>query len=321
MCFSCEPVNPASVIPDLPVFPSVVPDDVVDDICSFLSFTDLSNLRGVNRRLRRLVHAHIESNWNQTLSPYVKSAEDFRDLSLVSGSTVLYFVLRGTPYRDDWNANDLDVYCPLSTAASVVDYLVQREECTVARSVVNRDRSMEIFREYSNGALASVTTLRTRDNKKIDVIASTRNSPLLPITYFWGTLIANYISADTLCITYPQLTLDGVSAINPLRTPSSRAERCIKKYEERGFIIVDFSQINGVQHAPWKPAPFHCPQTYRTFQDAGCLIFRFCPDHPRKPPALFPIYNPMWKYGGAHCGGDCKAADPARSLHLLPAIE
>ncbi|KAI0054875.1 hypothetical protein BV25DRAFT_1789043, partial [Artomyces pyxidatus] len=285
-----------------------LPADVINDICYFLSLTDLSNLRAVNRRLRRLVHTHIESSWNQTLAPYVQSTEGFRDLlresrSVISGSTVLYFALRGTPYREGWTANDLDIYSPLSTAASVVDYLVQREHFTVITRSVTRRRNKDVLQDYHNDALASVTTLQTPSGKKVDVITSTRNSPLLPLTYFWGTLVTNYMSADILCITYPHLTLDGIGIVNPIRTPAGRAAKCIEKYENRGFILVDFSQVQGVRHTVYNKTPFHCPQTYRTFQDDGCLIFHFSRDHPRNPSALFPIYNPMWKYGGAHCGG------------------
>ncbi|KAI0063889.1 hypothetical protein BV25DRAFT_1782484, partial [Artomyces pyxidatus] len=260
-----------------------------------------------------VVDRHLDSGCNTTLTRYVKNPLAFRGLlrdtrSVISGSTVLHYALQGTRRR--WSATDLDVYSPLTTGASVVDYLVEMEGFVIVENLsTSRDRTKEIFREYGNGAIASVTTLRTPSSRKVDVITCTRNSALLPLTYFWGTIVTNYMSADAICITYPRLTFDHIGILNPTRVPLAHVKVCIDKYERRGFFLREFQHIgNGVRHTTHNQSPLHCPQTFRNFSDAGCLRIQFSTVPSTDPVALFPVYNPTWKFGGAHCAGKCRAA-------------
>ncbi|KAI0054754.1 hypothetical protein BV25DRAFT_1816584, partial [Artomyces pyxidatus] len=241
--------------------------------------------------------------------------------SIISGSTVLHFALQGTEQVLGWKANDLDIYCPLTTAASVIYYLVKEEHYVVVQTVAHRDRTFESLHEYDNGAVASVTTLLTPDGKKVDIIAATRNAPLLPITYFWTTLVTNYMTADSICLAYPRLTLQGIGLLNPIRIPAPRVLKCISKYQKRRFTFKDFAAAPSVHHTFHNPKPLLCPHTFRTFTDTGCLQVHFSPNRNRvQPLPLFPIYHPMWTYGGPLCAGGCKPASPRRSLHLTAAI-
>ncbi|KAI0057864.1 hypothetical protein BV25DRAFT_1811640 [Artomyces pyxidatus] len=302
-----------------------MPGDILFLIFAISTLADLSRIRGASTRLRAIVDYYLRSSWNTTLSPYFKHPEAFRNLlrdtrSVISGSTVLHFALRNTPFIAGWSPEDLDVYCPLSTGATVIDRLVEEEGCVLVEIVSSRDRGRDLFREYHNGAIACVATLSTPSGKKVDVIISARNAPLLPVTYFWSTMITNYISADTISITYPKLTLHGIGLINPMRSSSSRVLKCIRKYQKRGMLLLDFPDIDDVRHTFYNTTPLHCPHTMRTFADHGCLRIQFNATVVRPPHAVFPIYNPTWKYGGTHCGDGCKAADPGRCLYLVGSI-
>ncbi|KAI0042964.1 hypothetical protein FA95DRAFT_1563794 [Auriscalpium vulgare] len=58
----------------------------------------------------------------------------------------------------------------------------------------------------------------------------------------------------------------------------------------------------------------------RHFNDAGCLNFNFDPDNAAQLLHVFPIYEPLWKYGGWDCGGNCRIADPRPSTDLVSYI-
>ncbi|KAI0062079.1 hypothetical protein BV25DRAFT_1916371 [Artomyces pyxidatus] len=227
-----------------------VPADVILAVCTLSTLETLSYARCVNKELRLIVMSYLQSRWNVTLTSYVSSPDAFRDMlrmtrSVVSGSTVLQFVLQGTQHEHNWAANDLDIYCPLTTAVILFDYLLSVEKFRVKQRIISRDRSQGVSSEYNNGAISCVTTLITPTGRKVDIITATRNSPLLPITYFWGTLVINYISADDICITYPRLTLSGTGLLNPVRIPAPKVLVCIEKYTNRGFLLSDFVHAPG----------------------------------------------------------------------------
>ncbi|KAI0067108.1 hypothetical protein BV25DRAFT_1783243, partial [Artomyces pyxidatus] len=288
-----------------------VANDIILYICAVCTLQDLCLLRSSAKRLRRVVDYYLRMSWQSTLRQYVNNALEFRSLlrdnrAVVSGSTVLEFVLRGNDSPVNWHSTDLDIYCPLTTAASIVDYLIEKESFRIVQDYSERDRTDDVEHEYDNGAIGSVTTMASPTGRKVDIIASTRNSALLPITYFWGTIVANYITADSICLAYPRLTLKGIGAVNPVRMPAPRVAACIEKYAARGFTLVDFGVGPArVRHTVYNPTPLHCPHTLRTFDDPGCLRIHFNTPGTSAPEALFPILHPMWKYGGDHCGPGC----------------
>ncbi|KAI0066303.1 hypothetical protein BV25DRAFT_1835928 [Artomyces pyxidatus] len=303
-----------------------VPDDVVLYVCELCTLEDLCLLRLSSKKLRNVVDDHLRMSWNSALKRYIKNAQAFRSLlrdtrAVISGSTVLHFILRGADTPTQWEPVDLDIYCPLTTGWSVVQYLIKEETCTLVQERYSRDRTEEILHEYDNGAVNAVASLITPAGLKIDVITSTRNSPLLPITYFWATLVTNYISADDICITYPRLTLKGIGLINPIRKPTFRVILCIEKYSDRGFTLVDFGMGPGATlHTIFNPTPINCPHTYRTFEDSSCLRIKFDDVGESAPDALFPILDPMWTFGGPLCGPGCNVTKLQRSVYLVGRI-
>ncbi|KAI0067133.1 hypothetical protein BV25DRAFT_1912457 [Artomyces pyxidatus] len=322
--------NTVSAIPAssaIPAFTKQVPNEIILMICEVSTLETLCRIRSSNKRLRQVVDRHLRESWNTVLKQYVDEAVPFRKLlrdtrSVISGSTALHFLLRGPDAPVDWQPKDLDIYCPLTTAADVVDYLIVHEGFRVEKTMASRDRSPNVHNEYSNGAIASVITMSTPKGLKVDIIAATRNSPLLPLTHFWGTLVTNYISADTLCVSYPRLTLRRFGLLNPTRKPALRAAVCVDKYMKRGFDFTRFGLgLYPPRHTPFTMRPLHCPHTFRTFHDAGCLRIHFDEPLLDRPLALFPTFDPMWRWGGAHCGDGCRATDTKRCIHLVGNIE
>ncbi|KAI0043917.1 hypothetical protein FA95DRAFT_1479777, partial [Auriscalpium vulgare] len=266
------------------------------------SLETLSALRGTNVRLRCLINGFLTRAWNTTLEQHFHDALGFREIlrvtgSIVSGSHALYFALRNTEWHQ-WQPSDLDVYCPVAAGLDLVEYLVRREGYKISNPFEDSETRC-LYQDV--GGIATVVTLRRTSGQKVDIIVGTGPSALATLTHFWGTAVINFISADTICVTYPRLTLRGVCCISTRRHRVHRLRVCVLKYVARGFIVGGFS-VNGVRsfHASDDP---YCPHTERSFFDNACLTIHFG----RDPPAIrgTPCVHPVWGYGGNNCGGHC----------------
>ena len=100
----------------------------------------------------------------------------------------------------------------------------------------------------------------------LDVIVSNSEDPLLPITGFWGTLVQNYIGTDTFAIAYPRTTLRRAGYLAPFRENQENTQKCIRKYQSRGFTISRYIL---------DPSPYYYPAASRSFTDKKTLTFQF----------------------------------------------
>ncbi|KAI0059798.1 hypothetical protein BV25DRAFT_1918187 [Artomyces pyxidatus] len=299
-------------------------EEIWFNILNRLSIETLSILRSTNHTVRGHVARHLRLSWNESLSSYFMDPVRFRDVlrssrSIISGSFVLHFVLRATRFAD-WCPGDMDIYCPVSSAASVVDYLIYKEHYVAFKPEGREGANAESPLHEYDGAIACVVQLRRWDGRRVDVICATRNGPLLPLTHFWGTIVTNFISADTLSIPYPRLTLRGRCCLNPERLDDSAVRDCLDKYIQRGFALDSFV-ASGAHHTTITPMPLYCPHTYRHFADPGCLVFDFgskdTGDQIHTQLADFPVHLPLWKWGGDACSALCHPTSEVRDLVLM----
>ncbi|KAI9067793.1 hypothetical protein FKP32DRAFT_1543326, partial [Trametes sanguinea] len=152
--------------------------------------------------------------------------------SVLSGSTVLHML--DLERASTWAPGDLDIYAPIHHAARVVAYLISAEGYTV-------DHTNAFYYSPDGVGLQSVVHLR-RGDTHIDVIQSATRSSLHPIPHFWASHLINYVTADSFCMAYPELTLSGRSVINPAALdgflfPRQRTLQVIDKYSSRGYSI------------------------------------------------------------------------------------
>ncbi|KAI0349459.1 hypothetical protein OH77DRAFT_1499553 [Trametes cingulata] len=174
------------------------------------------------------------------MARYVQDIEGLRAVlritrSVLSGSTVLHILdIQGS---DAWAPQDLDVYSPIDTVRRMVHYLITAEGY--------RLHQIHDSTYQADGAgLRQVYSL-VKGSCKIDVIQSTTLSALHPIPFFWGSHLMSYIGADTFCMPYPTLTLQGRGLMNPValidhRYAHKRTLDVMAKYRTRGY---DFPEM------------------------------------------------------------------------------
>lgn len=100
---------------------------------------------------------------------------------------------------------DLDLYTPYGTTEEVIDFLCAKGFTKFPTSVqVEEDTG---YPEEGAAYINSVTKL-VKDRRKVDVIESAEKHAIAPITRFHSTLVMNYLTADSLVLLYPKLTLE-----------------------------------------------------------------------------------------------------------------
>ncbi|TFK86995.1 hypothetical protein K466DRAFT_452867, partial [Polyporus arcularius HHB13444] len=150
--------------------------------------------------------------------------------SVISGSASLNFLRRDTAVN--WDAQDLDIYTPFTSALRLLLYLVVVEGYNV--DAINRPS----YHSDSKG-FHRVYHL-SKNGRSIDVIQSVTPSALHPLPFFWGSHVVTFLGADMYCLPYPRLTLQSKGVLNPialiaLEYPPPRTIDCIAKYQLRGY--------------------------------------------------------------------------------------
>ncbi|KAI0040956.1 hypothetical protein FA95DRAFT_1502085 [Auriscalpium vulgare] len=274
-------------------------------ILETISFECLAVCRGVCREWRRTSEIVLLRRWEAYLSDFIFNPLWFRAVlrataSVVSGSTVLHFLLKHSSHESSWTPGDLDIFCPITSAESMLFHLTKFEGYRNKNSTEDIADGRDDYLVDNTGGLFQVIHLERPDGREIDLVVSTRQSPLSALTYFWGTIVLNYVSADTICVSYPLWTLAGIGRLHPERSSFRHARLCVDKYHGRGFQLHTFdSKQEPTYHS------IYCPRSYRTFFDRSCLRFSF--DAPSGLPLyqVRPPVHPVWRYGGDACQADC----------------
>ncbi|KAI9067023.1 hypothetical protein FKP32DRAFT_1601418 [Trametes sanguinea] len=208
--------------------------DVLYTLNNSISAANLRLWRATCRIADRTASHALTLRYHAALLPFVKNPSDFRNIlrltcSVISGSIALHVL--DIDRASTWTPTDLDIYTPNYSAIQIISYLCKIEGYNI---VDHPDHY-----SFPAGGYDCIFHLR-RGNSHIDVIQSNTRSALQPIPYFWATHVMNYLTSDSFCIAYPDLTLDGKSLLNPIHLidrlhPSTTVIHNIHKYSERGY--------------------------------------------------------------------------------------
>jgi hypothetical protein len=207
---------------------------------------------------------------HQMLAHYVINPYEFRcamneHQCVISGSAVVWMI-QGFP--TNWKPNDLDIYTPRGKSEEMICYLnhlgykIPNQQTDSPRTKIRR-----LF-EYH---LHTVTTLmNTEFGTTIDVLESKSESAVKPITYLHGTLVQNYVEANSIVSFYPALTFMGMGTL-ARRSVDSNGQ-WVSKYRERGFTIYRGANASG------RYVSYVCPLLLRSDGDCYCLTIWFGED-------------------------------------------
>lgn len=292
-----------------------------DALLKQISPKDLIFMSAISGDMQTMVDRHLRQSLEDLLAQFVTYPSDLRDLmrstrSVISGSVALWFICGGPA---SWFPSDCDVYTPIGQASSVVTFLKTRMGYTVDEDPTADgyrrleghgpsdasypERQGEIF------VIRSLTRLVNENmGRYINIFESSTLSALQPIPRFWSTLQANYISADSLCVAYPFLTMNGKGCITPTGlTPVGNLLVVIEKYRKRGFAVADFSfnvddQLLAIFPGiiPQCESNPYCPHALRFFGDKWCLQYAFDEQNSSNNPV--DEITVRWRYGGDICG-------------------
>lgn len=264
-----------------------------------------------------MVHC-LNSRIDGVLRQYFTSAVNFRGAlrstkSVIAGSCVLNLLdIERAKY---WTPNDLDIYCPSEYTLRMVWYLCQVEHYNVSDVHIS---------SYSGDSAGFKRVVHLeKEDRRIDVIQSATLSALHPIPFFWGTHLVNYISADSFCLAYPTLTLQGRGLLNPIslieyRYVRQRTLDVLRKYESRGYDFRLHPTAWGADPTTECDGREGCPRAVRYFGDRCCLTgsLRVARDTLYIPSD--PVDRPRtvrWWRGGDACGGLCVHPHPQSPRH------
>lgn len=214
--------------------------------------------------------------------------------TVLSGSNALRFADR----KSLWIPNDFDFYCNgrgfLIFCAFLETYL-----------------GAELLEVHSDDSghipypLKGVVEMRRYQTSltRLDVMCSASPSALYPLTFFHSTLVMNAISANSICIAYPQHVVDR-SGLLSMHGMGDIAREAAEKYETRGYQLVahDFHHADDGGFAQGSG----CGRRHRYFGDEFCLTIPFAP-------LIMPAVKSQsrfarskwtagWTLGGASCG-------------------
>lgn len=217
-----------------------------------------------------VAHARLRSSVHDLLSVFVPDPNALRSLmrrtgSIISGSAALYIVQPST----SWFPRDIDLYVTFDNFHRVVEALQQEQGAIIVDPA-------QLHAPYDGVAgICGVVRMRTARGC-VEVIRSSSDSVLFPVTHFWTTLVMNVVTADFVCIAYPELTLRG-RGLAAYRVFSAEEVDALAKYVYRGFEFrvrvgqwTDMEEFRLSECFPWM-----CTGCTRFFGDGGCLMVPF----------------------------------------------
>jgi len=215
--------------------------------------------------------------------------------AVISGSSALY-LLRPL-LATSWSPNDLDIYVSESNLQLLLAALAIEGYHEVRTSFAR-------IKHYSRPGFHSVITLM-RSRQSIEVIVSTSSSAIFPIYRFHSTLLMNFLTHDSLCCSYPHLTLRGLSLIHPFFAHNTILNRAsidaLLKYHCRGFTYLTCYHVH--RHLPCFKHLIH------KLNDSSSMwvvtkLAPFAPHTRMDTYTRLGIVNARWCLGGELCTTD-----------------
>ena len=294
---------------------SLLPQELIDEICFLSHITAVVLLMGTCRAIRRPIQNHLLCRLRLALGPHLSgvSFQNFNMIlrwchGIVSGSTALAFFLG----RPSWVPGDLDIYAPQSKGKNVVAFF-KAEGYTVAEKGIDKDTSSSSVYDF-RGGVKHTTSLR-KGTLRVDVVEGTGLAAFYTISHFHSTAVMNGLTGQGFFSVYPLLTTKGKSitnrlAVYPMLTRAVTTTNAIEKYKHRGFTTHE--PDNNLSSHPWNghrcgESP-SCPHALRHTRDRGCLdvIIEHNNNYEERlgwlsRASAFPTSDVIWFLGGRWC--------------------
>lgn len=190
--------------------------------------------------------------------------------SVISGSTALAFVVRD----QSWAPNDLDFYIPKGRMQDISSHLELEEGYAAKQREIKSEDGASDFYDDSDPEFTQICRVETmvktgpRGISSIDIVESLSTNPIYTIASFHSTAVMNFITGTSVNVTYPHFTFNR-EAITHHERRSVRALKWVKKYEGRGFKIVNSPEELG------RACGASCAKVYRTSNDKHNCKFGF----------------------------------------------
>ncbi|KAI0351825.1 hypothetical protein OH77DRAFT_1562849 [Trametes cingulata] len=177
-------------------------DLLLADCIPFMTVPALQSYAEVSPTTARWVATHLDEQLNTALTDYVYDPIAFRSAlrltqSVISGSFALWFLLHGQ--ERCFKPADLNIYVPCKYGRRFADYLITAEGYKLCKT------QAALYAGFRRVAHSTVLVLQ-RASTRIDVVVSSNDSALYPLSHFWASHLMNYISSDSYCVAYPDLT-------------------------------------------------------------------------------------------------------------------
>lgn len=234
--------------------------------------------------MRDRIRKHANRRFKDSVSPFVDKPYDFRDKlrscsAVIGGSVALEMAM-----PISWLPEGMDIYVP-ADSYDMESYLVEHEGygCfNYERPLVPAPWELVMGGAAVLGgqyAIQSATALRRVDEQgrpkegpTIVIIKSSDRSPLTPIFNSNATCVMNWITADSINVGYPRMTLSqsGVE-IKPQFGVWRQRLRFIGMYQTRGFRL--FGNVDEVEGE--RPCGAFCMSRFRSTTDEWTLRLAF----------------------------------------------
>ncbi|KAJ2914800.1 hypothetical protein MD484_g5621, partial [Candolleomyces efflorescens] len=224
---------------------------------------------------RKLVKAHVRLRIKRWLRffglPIMETLQFFRVNKIsASGSAVLAMIL-----GELFIPNDFDLYLIFGLLEVMDQFLTQFTTYGLLYNLPLPKKEYQQYYEGQTGISSSRIYICSRTNRSINVIEV---SPLLPVAtaptfLFHSTPVMNYLTWNTIVSGYPRLTHKMLGIVNePTFYYSDRVEKCVEKYEDRGFRFLQEDDRRAVHICGVHP---HCPLTVRCISDSATMRVGF----------------------------------------------
>jgi len=227
--------------------------------------------------------------------------------AVISGSCALYLLqpLLTTP----WFPHNMDIFVSQDNRQLLLAALATDDYQHVVTSPAH-------IKRRSHSPCHSTITLMC-SQQTIHVVMSPHDSAIFPVYRLHSTILINFITHDSLCCSYPQLTLRRASLINPFLPHDTILNRAsidsLLKYRRHGFSYFNCYHIHG---------HFRCfKHTDRKLNDKSCMWVvtksaPFAPHSRLDTYARLGIVNAHWRLGGELCTTESFANFAPSSVHI-----
>ena len=283
--------------------------ELIYESLDYLNIRELVPIAAINSFHIKLVRKYIAQRFGTMAGRFFTNITAFSKMltdlhAVVSGSAALHLML--APKATNWTPRDLDIYVSytheISIYARMLDfgYFIVQEQ--------DPDETL-----YIDSLIKQVTTF-FNGNRKVQIMLTKTSTAFAPIFEFHSTAVMNFVSPRHLFSTYPDLTLNGLSMVNPDAVYFGHfnisVADALRKYSNRGFRYVNCAALGA------------CSSQGRTLTDKKSfwLNIKNTPNLDKSANELFTSYDAVdvhWVLGGKICGIQVQPSLVLPRVHVI----